>query len=111
LKFKNISQIYEARNWEAEHYNSVSEITVSFLGIHKCELDIYIGFSKALHLQWRHLLRDRRCCTTACPACWAMGKNQVNYVMYGEGKKIFFTGPTREAKAEQKSLVQAQQSQ
>jgi hypothetical protein len=28
------------------------EITVSFLGIHKWEPDIYIGFSLALHLQW-----------------------------------------------------------
>jgi hypothetical protein len=31
-------------NWEAEHYNSVLEITVSFLGIFKWEQDIYIGF-------------------------------------------------------------------
>jgi hypothetical protein len=34
-----------------QHYNSVLEITVSFLGIHKWELDIYIGLSPALHLQ------------------------------------------------------------
>ncbi len=34
-----------------EHYNSVVEKAVSFLGIHKGELDIYIGFSPALHLQ------------------------------------------------------------
>jgi hypothetical protein len=27
-------------------------ITVSFLGIHKWEPDIYVGFSPALHLQW-----------------------------------------------------------
>jgi hypothetical protein len=38
--------------WETEHYNSVLEISVSFLGIHKWEPDIYIGFSPALHLQW-----------------------------------------------------------
>ncbi len=50
-KFVNLSQIYECRNWEAEHYTSVLEITVSFLGIHKSEPDIYIGFSPALHLQ------------------------------------------------------------
>jgi hypothetical protein len=31
----NLSQIYECRNSETEHYNSVLEITVSFLGIHK----------------------------------------------------------------------------
>jgi hypothetical protein len=36
---------------ETEHYNSVLEITVSILGKHKWELDIYIGFSPALHLQ------------------------------------------------------------
>jgi len=33
------------------HYNSVLEITVSFLGIHKWEPDINIGFSPALYLQ------------------------------------------------------------
>ena len=37
----NLSQIYECRNWDTEHYNSVLEITVSFLGIHKWEPDIY----------------------------------------------------------------------
>ncbi len=42
---------YGCRNWETEHYNSVLEITISFLGIHKWEPDIYIGFSPALHLQ------------------------------------------------------------
>jgi hypothetical protein len=47
----NLSQIYECRNWETEHYNSVLEITVLFLGIHKWEPDIYFGFSPALHLQ------------------------------------------------------------
>jgi len=36
---------------EREHYYSVLEITVSFLGIHKRDPDIYIGFSPALHLQ------------------------------------------------------------
>ncbi len=50
-KYINPSQIYECRNWEIEHYNSGLEITVSFLGIHKWESDIYIGFSPALHLQ------------------------------------------------------------
>jgi hypothetical protein len=44
-KYKNLAQIYECRNWETEHYNSVLEITVSFLGILKWEPDIYIGFS------------------------------------------------------------------
>jgi hypothetical protein len=33
------------RNWETEHYNSVLEITVLFLGIHKWDPDIYIAFS------------------------------------------------------------------
>jgi hypothetical protein len=55
-KYINVSQIYDCRNWETEHYNSVVEITVSFLGIHKWELEIYIGFSLALHLQcWQNL--------------------------------------------------------
>jgi hypothetical protein len=43
-KYINLSQKYECRNWETEHYNSVLEITVSFLGIHKWEPDIYSGF-------------------------------------------------------------------
>ncbi len=41
----------ECRNWETDYYNSVLEITVSFLGIHKWEPEIYIGFSQVLHLQ------------------------------------------------------------
>jgi hypothetical protein len=40
--------MYECRNWETEHYNSVMEITVSFLGIQKWEPGIYIGFLPAL---------------------------------------------------------------
>jgi hypothetical protein len=35
---------------ETEYYKFVLEITVSFLGIHKWEPDIYFGFSPALHL-------------------------------------------------------------
>jgi hypothetical protein len=50
-KYINLSQIYECRNWKTERYYSVFEITVSFLGIHKWEPAIYIGFSPALHLQ------------------------------------------------------------
>jgi hypothetical protein len=50
-KYINLSQIYECRNWETEHYNSVLEISVSFLRTHKWEPDIYIGFSPALQLQ------------------------------------------------------------
>ncbi len=53
ILYINSSQIYECRNWETEHYNSVLELTVSFLGIHKLEPGIYIGSSPALHLQWR----------------------------------------------------------
>ncbi len=45
----NLSQIYKCRNWETEQYNSVLEIAVSYLGIHKWEPDIYIGCSPALH--------------------------------------------------------------
>jgi hypothetical protein len=36
---------------ETERYNSVLEVTVSFLGIHKWKPAIYIGFSAVLHLQ------------------------------------------------------------
>jgi hypothetical protein len=44
--------MYECRNWEREYYNSVLEMTLSFLEIHKWTIDIYIGFSPALHLQF-----------------------------------------------------------
>ncbi len=51
ILYINLSQRYECRNWDTEHYNSVLEITVSFLGIQNWEPDIYIEFSPALHLQ------------------------------------------------------------
>jgi hypothetical protein len=43
---------------EAEHYNSVFEVTrrtVLFLGINKSKPGIYIRFSPALHLQCKTL--------------------------------------------------------
>jgi len=40
----------ECGNWETKHYNSV-------LGIHKSEPDICIGFSWALHMQCRFMLK------------------------------------------------------
>jgi hypothetical protein len=51
MEIINLSQIYDCRNWETEHYNSTLEVTFSFLGIHKWEPDIYIGFLPAFHLQ------------------------------------------------------------
>jgi hypothetical protein len=57
-KYINHSQRDGCLNYETEHYNSVLEITgreASFLGIHKSEPDIYIGFSPALHLQCTEL--------------------------------------------------------
>jgi hypothetical protein len=61
LQCINLSQIYECRNWETELYNSGLEITVSFLGIHKWEPAIYIGFSPALQLQCEYWsgIRDK----------------------------------------------------
>jgi hypothetical protein len=41
-KYINLSQKYECRNWETEHYNSALEITFLFLEIHKWKPDIYI---------------------------------------------------------------------
>jgi hypothetical protein len=57
--------------------NSVLEIPVSFLGIHKWEPDIYIGFSPVLHMQCGYVtvgvrrilvwyLKGRRCLITSC---------------------------------------------
>jgi hypothetical protein len=34
--------VYECRNWETEHYNSVLEMAVSFLGIHQWEPQTFI---------------------------------------------------------------------
>jgi hypothetical protein len=51
ILYINLSQICACRNWKTEHYNSVLEITISFLEIHKWEPDIYFGFSLALHLR------------------------------------------------------------
>ncbi len=48
--YKSLTYIW-VTNWDTEHYNSVLEIIVSFLGIHKWEPAIYIGFSPSLHLQ------------------------------------------------------------
>jgi hypothetical protein len=45
--------MYECRKWETEHFNSVLEITLSFLRIHKWEPDnlywILLGPSFAVH--------------------------------------------------------------
>ncbi len=52
----NHSLIHECGNWEREHYNSVLEISRQhsfyFLGIHKWEQDIYIGFSCSVWNCW-----------------------------------------------------------
>ena len=58
-KYINLSQIYDCRNWKTENYNSVLEITVSILGKHKREPDIYIGFSPAFLCSVHHnFVRD-----------------------------------------------------
>ncbi len=68
-KYIYLSQIYECMNWETEHYKSVLEITVSFLGIHRWEQTLivdthppficsvntvqYIGCSRSHHKMYR----------------------------------------------------------
>ncbi len=57
--YKSFTDIIECRNWETEHYNSVLEKTRlhSFIsGKTKWELDVYTGFSRALHLHCGPLL-------------------------------------------------------
>jgi hypothetical protein len=54
----------------------------------------------------RNIIRDWRRGTTACPACWAIGTNEVKV-----REKIFCNGPTRAPKAGQESLVPASQAQ
>jgi hypothetical protein len=48
-----------SKNWETEHYHSVFEIRVSFLGMHEWQPDIYIGFSPALRLQCVYRLIEK----------------------------------------------------
>ncbi len=55
-RYKSLTDICVYRNWETEHFNSILETTVSFLGVHKWKPDIYIGFSLALYLQCTHSL-------------------------------------------------------
>ncbi len=60
-KYVSLSQIYECRSWETEHYNSVLEITVSFLYINGNQtfiLDSHRLFicsagKYTLHCKWR----------------------------------------------------------
>ncbi len=67
LEIYNLSQIYECRNWKTEHYNSVLEITVSFLGIQKWE-PAYIGFSPTL--PWECTLYNYRPLTGSVARSW-----------------------------------------
>ncbi len=81
-KYINLTQIYECRNWETKHYNSVLEITVSFLGIHKWELDIYFGFSPALHLQctWVDCVKIPIC--KSIYVIYSMCTNSQQYIIW-----------------------------
>ncbi len=51
----------------------------------------------------RHVLRDRRPSTTACPDCWAMETHKVKKCAVG--KKICCTGLTRAAGMQDKKLL------
>ena len=53
----------------------------------------------------RHILRDRRSSTTACPGCWAMGGTQSKKVC-GE-EKYFVLGRLEQPRQDKKSLVPA----
>ncbi len=81
IQYINLSQIYECRNWETEHYNSVLEITVSFLGIHKWEPGIYVGFSSALYLQCGP-------CLTCVIALMSVFCLRVHIVIYHQLQKL-----------------------
>jgi hypothetical protein len=56
-----------------------------------------------------YLSQCRRPSTAAYTACWAMGTKELKW--YTVRKTLFCTGPTRPAKAEQKSLLPAPQAQ
>ncbi len=67
--YKSLTDIWV---YETEQYNAVLEITVSFLGIHKWEVDIYIGFSPALHLQCSIVIRFCHSYTVVVITKWAV---------------------------------------
>jgi hypothetical protein len=56
----------------------------------------------------RHTLRDRRPSTTGCKLA-GHGEKRIDIVYYEE--KVFCTGPTKTAKAEQKSLAPTRQAE
>ncbi len=60
---------------------------------------------KKKNLHQRYILEDRRLSTAAYPACWSMRTQELKQCTVR--KKIFCIGPTRAAKARQKSLVPA----
>ncbi len=67
-----------------QHKKSVLEITVSFLGIHKWEPDIYIGFSPALHLQCTTVIR----LSSFSSRMYALSCTQkLNVIQYNKYKK------------------------
>jgi hypothetical protein len=59
----------------------------------------------------RHILRDSRPSTTACPACWAMGTDKLKLNYHTVRKNYFILVRPERPKAEQKSLVPALQAQ
>ncbi len=52
----------------------------------------------------RHMLRDRRPCTTACPDCWPMGTHKVKKC--AARKKIFCTVWLEQPRQDKNSLYQ-----
>ncbi len=64
---------------------------------------------KSIPLGWNQSHRDSRPSMTACLGCWAMGTDKVK--MCTVRKIIFCIGPTRAAKAEQKSIILKRRAQ
>jgi hypothetical protein len=67
--YKFLTDIYECRNWETEHYNSILEITFSFPGKHKWEPNFHIGFS-GLSFAVPDTLQLAQLLATVNSSCW-----------------------------------------
>ncbi len=102
--------LFSFKHLPSSFLNRVYEDTTVTFRSMKLTLQTNLVVRLFLHWTHRHILRDLRPSTTACPVCWAMGDKRTETV-YGEVKKYFVCWPTRAATAEQIYLVPTRPAQ